>query len=108
MEYAVSFIWFVFAILFVVLGMWHWFQSQKSTPSLKVTEFNRPEDGNFVSVTIKGIGIEEPLKDFVNDFNRYLDEQNKASHKVNLIAAWGYFVAAATAGFSLLLTWIKL
>lgn len=95
-----SIIWLIFAVLFFVLGYFHWRASGKIIPSFQVS--GRPFDKQ-VSVKIAGADVDKPLKDFARDFNSYLDHYNESSRRQNRIQAFGYFLASATALFSFFL-----
>jgi hypothetical protein len=95
-----SAIWFVFAVVFLILGTWHWIESKSAIPPFEITK--RADWG---SVQILGMSVDKPLEDFARDFNEYLSVQNEASEKANRRAAEGYFVAVLTAVLSMLLPW---
>jgi len=95
-----SVIWLIFAALFLVLGVWHLSESKSATPPFELTERAYAELG---TVNMLGSDVDEKIEDFVDDFNEYLSDQNKASKKVNQLAAFGFFVAALTALFSMFL-----
>jgi len=48
-----------------------------------------------------GTSLDQPLKDFANDFNKYLENQNKSNRKMNQLVDCDYFLAALTALFSM-------
>lgn len=98
----ISVIWLIFGILFAVLGGVHWKQSGKSISRFEVSA--RPMDSR-VRIRMSGAPVDQPLKDFVRDFNLYIDDQNKNVCTQNRLTAFGYFFAAATALFSVLLAW---
>jgi hypothetical protein len=106
---ALSVIWLVFAALFLILGRWHWIESKSAMPPFELTkrEMDRPDSGVRFKIDIGGTPLDKPLADFVKDFNEYLSAQNDTSRKANLRAAWGYFVAALTALFSMFLQWLE-
>jgi len=68
---------------------------------------DRPGSGVQVQIRIKGTDLDEPLQNFVRDFNGYLSKQNEASRTANERAAYGYFLASATAFVSLCLAAIE-
>jgi len=95
-----SLIWFIFAVLFLILGGWHWVESKSAMPPFEITK--RADWG---TAQILGMSVDRPLEDFARDFNGYLSVQNEASKKANLRAACGYLFAALTAVFSMVLQW---
>jgi len=94
MKCVLSVIWFVFIILFFMLGRAHWIQSKHSVPPFRVTTLVDESRGG---IKVFGTPIDKPLEDFAADFNKYLDEQNQSNRRVNRLAACGYFLAALTA-----------
>jgi succinate dehydrogenase hydrophobic anchor subunit len=95
----ISIIWLFFAIIFLVLGVFHCKASKKKISHFKITE--RPVAG--VNIKALGIGLDKPLEDFVKNFNVYIDEYNESSQTQNKYAAIVYFVAALTAFLSMYL-----
>ncbi len=85
-------IWIIFAMMFLGLGMWHWIMSGKKVLHIDTTQ--RPTiPGITYSATIGGMDIDQPIKDFVAEFNKYVDNNNQMSSKVNKMQAIGYWVA---------------
>ena len=98
-------IWFVFATIFLTLGVFHWVMAGKGVSPFKISE--RPYDqieGVTMIVKMKGSDIDQPLRDFVADFNSYIDHYNQTSSTQQKIQAIGSWVASATAIFSFILT----
>lgn len=91
-----SIIWLVLAILFISLGFFHLNASRKS-----ISLFQLDEKYAGVDVTSAGISI----KDFVCEFNSYLDYYNESTRRQNRIAAFGYFLASVTVFVSMYLTY---
>ena len=100
-----SVIWGIFAIVFFTLGLFQWKMGGKSISHFQVSErpLNRLGGAKTSSVEIAGADIDEPLKDFVSEFNQYIDNYNQTSKEQNGIQAIGYGVASLTAVFSLIL-----
>ncbi|MHB8103984.1 MAG: hypothetical protein ACYDG5_00390 [Dehalococcoidales bacterium] len=88
-------IWFIFAIIFFSLGMWHWTTANKKISYFKVTE-RASLPGVQYSVRIGGMDIDQPIEDFVVEFNKYIDSYNQSSSNANKMQAIGYWVACAT------------
>ena len=98
-------IWLIFTIVFGFMGWRHWKMSGENISHFQFT--SRPMDsmpGVEIRIGIKGSDIDQPLKDFVAEFNKYLDSYNQKSSKSNKAQAVGYWVACATAIFSAVLT----
>lgn len=100
MKIGISIIWFVFAVLFFALGLYHWNVAKTNVPLFKLSD--RPGKGKG-SVKILGADIDQPIKDFAEDFNKHLTNQNNLSKKQNRLSAYGYWLAALTAIVSLFL-----
>lgn len=100
----ISIIWLIFTILFFILGRYHWSISKKFIEPFKLSE--RPWK-NSGSVQILGADIDQPIKDFSENFNNYLAEQNKLSVRQNRISAFGYWLASLTAFVSMVLVWLQ-
>ncbi|MDH5203374.1 MAG: hypothetical protein OEW69_08965 [Nitrospirota bacterium] len=56
-----------------------------------------------VSFIVRGVDIDEPLKNFITDFNAYVADYNKSNSKQNMIAGLGFIAAALVALLSLFL-----
>lgn len=100
---SISVIWLIFAILFAILGCKHWSASKNKINPFSLNE--RPGK-NYGSVKILGADVDQPIKDFSNDFNAYLAKQNKLSTSQNCISAFGYWIASLTAIVSMILVWL--
>lgn len=96
----ISIIWLVFAVLFFMLGLHHWNIAKTNVPPFRLSERPGKDMG---TVKILGSDIDQPVKDFANDFNEYLAIQNELSKKQNCRSAYGYWLAALTALVSLFL-----
>ena len=90
-------LWFVFAAVFLVLGLFHWKMAGKSISHLQVNQL-MPQ-GITVQITMAGIDFNE----FVDKFNRYIDYYNQTSKKQNKVQAIGYWLASIIAVFSFVL-----
>ncbi len=100
MKIGISIIWLVFAVLFFALGLYHWNVAKKDSPPFQLSERPGKDMG---SIKILGADIDRPVRIFVEDFNKYLAEQNKLSKKQNQRSAYGYWLASLTAIVSLFL-----
>jgi len=105
MKVTTSIIWFVFTIIFLLLGIIHLQEVDNRIPPFTVPEFYVGQFSLKLNSGGKTVGLEEPVKVFVKDFNQYLETQNQANATANRRAAFGYFVAAFTALVSLVLVW---
>ena len=97
-------IWLIFAALFLSLGIFHWITSRNIIPHAPVPERPFYKNGPIqVNVTIAGSDELQPLKDFVNEFNSYIDHYNQSQHRQNILQAFGYLLASAVSLFSFFL-----
>lgn len=92
-------LWFVFAIVFFVLGLFHWKMIGKSISYLQVSQTKLSQSGIKAQIHLVGIDFNE----FVEKFNRYIDYYNQTSKKQNKVQAIGYLVASLIAVFSFVL-----
>ena len=93
-------IWIFFTLIFIMLSIIHFIKSGK-----KVSKFQakgRPMDGNVI-IKVAGSELDEPLRNFVADFNSYIDSYNNSTSIQNRMAAFGYIAAALVALLSLFL-----
>ena len=93
----ITIIWAIFTSLFFGLTLFHVFSAYRSIPPFKIKS-----DGSVGK--INGTPVHTGFENFVIDFNSYLDDQNRSVRSQNWLTAIGYFLAAITALFSLLLT----
>ena len=94
----ISVLWLIFTTLFSLLSYYHYDQSKITYPEFKVTELPGPD------IMFNRISITKPLKDFAEDFNEYLHNQNISNAKQNRMSAIGYLAAALLAFFSFILS----
>ena len=97
-----SIVWLFFAILFLMLGLYHLNASKRDIPPFKLSERLL---SNKATMKILGTDIDQPIKDFVKDFNAYLAKQNKSSREQNRRSAFGYFIASLAAILSMIIEW---
>ncbi len=91
-SHTLAIIWLIFVIIFASFGIYHFIESTKDIPSIKL-ELKKPVIGSVVGVST-GIGA---VKKFAKEMSEYVDNYNKSSKRQNRIAALGYFAAALTA-----------
>ena len=77
-------LWFVFAVIFFVLGLYHWKMAGGNISHLQVKQ-SLPQGVN-VHITMAGIDFAE----HVGKFNHYIDYYNQTSKKQNKAQAIGY------------------
>ncbi len=105
MKVTTSIIWCIFTVIFIVLGFAHLQEVDNTIPPFAVPKF-APQGASITLGTAENkVGLEEPVRLFVKDFNQHLKSQDKANATANSRAAFGYFAAALTALVSLLLVW---
>jgi hypothetical protein len=83
--------------MFFCFGIIHIFAAYQGIPPFKIKS-----EGSVGK--INGTPVHTGFKNFVKDFNSYLDDQNRSVRFQNWLAAIGYFLAALTALFSMFLT----
>ena len=92
-------IWAVFAIMFVVLGIFHWSIRNRSISYLQLKQRPMP-----AGVPFRGEFGGVDISDFADKFNRYIAYYNQTTRKQHVVQAIGYWVATAVALFSLAIT----
>jgi len=86
MEIGISIIWLVFAVLFFTLGLYHWNVATTNVPPFKLSERPGKDMG---SVKILGADIDQPVKDFTDDFNKHLTNQLACSfNSLSIFISW--------------------
>ncbi len=105
MKVAISVVWMAFALLFFGLGRAHWVEAENSIPSFEITRpvYEISGSGFKVEIDVAGSPLDQPFESFAKDFNEYLEVKNQSASASNRRAAWGYFLASATAIASMLL-----
>jgi hypothetical protein len=78
-------IWLFLSAIFFYFAFVHWRESR-----ISIRPFRHREHAGQAG---KAAGAERLLRDFVEDFNRYLEVVNTQNKSRNLAAAGGYFVA---------------
>ncbi len=105
MVITISVLWLIFAILFLLLGVYYWRESSRYIPHMPTPERwpGQSSPTALPQVAIMGTPLDQPLQDFVRLFNERLDQQKRSAQTANRNAAYGYFLAALTAILSLAL-----
>ena len=98
MRCALSVIWAIFTVLFLMLGYAHWSDAKAEIALFELAERPLQAQG---SITALGADIDEPIKEFAADFNKYLKDQNESARASNRRTAFGYWIASLTAAFSM-------
>ena len=93
----ITIIWAIFTLLFLCLGIINIFAAYRNIPPFQI------KWGGSVGA-VSGVTVHTGFKNFVKDFNSYLDKQNRSIRFQNWLAAIGYFAASLTAFFSMFLT----
>jgi hypothetical protein len=94
MQTSIISIWGIIALTFILSGYFFWRKARKSIPHFQVSERPFAKQGK---VVVLGADIDKPLKDFSDDFNKYIDNYNQSSKEQNKVQAIGYWVASLTA-----------
>lgn len=98
----ISIIWYIFAVLFGILGSRHWQDSKNFiSPFPHVvrssSELEKMQELN--------IDIDEPINRFVPSFNLFLNKFNASTQQQNKSAAYGYWIACGTCFTAMFLEW---
>jgi hypothetical protein len=96
-----SIIWLIFALVFLILGTYHWKLSNKNISHLKIKD-RLAGTGAEIYVEIAGIDMAE----FLEKFNLYVDSVNQSTIKEHKVQAIGYWIACGTAFLSFALTFV--
>lgn len=95
---SISCVWIIFTLVFLGLSISHFVESKKNVSKFQVTK--RASSGK---IQVLGLGIDEPLTDFVEGVNSFVDSYNASTTRQNRYAAFGYLLAAVVAVFSMAL-----
>lgn len=106
-KWALSIIWLLLAALFFKFGRFHRGEAKKSIPPFQVTQraLQKPGSGVDFEIGIAGTPLDQPLEDFVRDFNEYLAELDESSRRANRTAALDFFIGSFMMLVSILLQW---
>jgi hypothetical protein len=91
--------WLAFVVVFVALAGFHFWLAIQTTPRFALPSRPIPQ-GVVIQMQVIGTDIDRPIKEFVAEFNSYLDSQNISSSRGNFAAFGGYLLAALTAALS--------
>jgi len=93
----------------LALGFYHWKTASKNISYFQVSErpYSLPTSNIKVTTTIGGADIDQPIRDFVGEFNSYIDDCNQTTRRQNKAQAIGYWVASLIAVFSFALVMIS-
>jgi len=107
MKIAMSVIWLILVVLFVLLGMYYHSQSARKIPHIEtsVRPLQREDSALQVQVSVAGSELDEPLHEFVRKLNEQIDETNLASSRANRLTAYGYYLASFAAFVSMMIEW---
>jgi hypothetical protein len=87
-------IWFFFMAVFFYLGYAYWRNSQNEIRLFYIR--NRPKEGD------EGYESFQPIDEFIQQFNSYLDKVNSNTKTQNILASAGFFFG----GLASLIAWI--
>jgi hypothetical protein len=87
-------IWFFFMAVFFYLGYAYWRNSQNEIRQFYIR--NQPKEGE------EGYEGFQPIEEFVQQFNSYLDMVNSNAKTQNILASAGFFFG----GLASLIAWI--
>jgi hypothetical protein len=93
----ITIFWAILTILFLTLGVFHIFAAYQT-----IQPFQIKAKGSVGA--INGMPVHTGFKNFVSDFNLYIDNYNKSNRCQNLLTSFGYLLASLTALVSMFLT----
>lgn len=85
-------LWLIFTAVFFTFAYQHWRLSQQDVRPFRLREHESSGEAG------------EVIKDFVQDYNQYLETVNAIHRGRNRVAMVGYFVAGLLALLSLIMT----
>ena len=92
-------IWVIFTVIFIMLAILNFIGSNKKVPKLQISTRQMEN----VTIKFAGTEIDEPLRNFITDFNTYIDNYNRSNSRQNIIACFGFIAAALVTLISLFL-----
>ena len=95
-------IWLIFTIIFACFGVYHIFQLKHSYPCFEWEAFT----GHGVGVDFfspSAIETRINVEKFIKQWNQYIDQQNKNSFNLNVVAAVGYLFTSLMAFIAMLI-----
>jgi hypothetical protein len=96
-------IWFVFALIFSGLGVYHFGAASASISQFNIEDMQYGKGSVELEKPSTGVDIEARLRKFYVDLNKYITTYNKSTRQQNVIAGIGYIVAAVTAIFAMVI-----
>jgi hypothetical protein len=96
-------IWFVFALIFSGLGVYHFGAASASISQFNIEDMQYRKGSVELEKPSTGVDIETRLRKFYVDLNKYITTYNKSTRQQNVIAGIGYIVAAVTAIFAMVI-----
>ena len=110
MGYILCIIWLIFTVFFLLLGVYFWWRSRQKIRRLNLDEqLAQPTSPEVVGrIPVFDSPIIKMLGDFVDEFNKYIDDYNRLSCKTNVFAASSFFLAGLTSLVALVLEIMRL
>ncbi|MCD4657348.1 MAG: hypothetical protein K8S87_07365 [Planctomycetes bacterium] len=93
-------------VIFLGLSIFHFNASNENVNHFEMIERKHANEG--IKLSMVGSGVDEPLSNFIKDYNNYIDnELNPSISKQNKAAFWGYIIGFGLSIISILLIWCK-
>jgi hypothetical protein len=92
-DFMIKYIWIAFTVIFFLFALYHFCRATKALPKAPNT-----------AGANKFIGVNVGIAEFIDHFNRYIEDLNRDTKKVNILTGIAYLVASATALFSCFLS----
>jgi len=96
-------IWFVFALIFSGLGVYHFGAASASISQFNIEDMRYRKESVELEKPSTGVDVDKRLHKFYVDLNKYITAYNKSMRQQNVIAGIGYVVAAVTAVFAMVI-----
>ncbi|MBW2596265.1 MAG: hypothetical protein JRC93_09890 [Deltaproteobacteria bacterium] len=95
-------IWLIFTFLFACFSVYHYFQSKHYFPRF---QWETVDSGgvDFDWYSPSSIETRQNFKNYIKQWNDYIEEQNNTSRTINRIASITYFVSSVMAFVAMIL-----
>ncbi len=110
MGYILCIIWLILTVFFLLLGVYFWLRSRQRIQQLNLDKrLAQPTVPEVVGrIPVFDSPIIKMLGEFVDEFNKYIDDYNRLSSKTNIFAACSFFLAGLTSLVALVLEIMRL
>jgi hypothetical protein len=92
-------IWLIFTLLFFSFSVYHFIESTRSFPQFQWESYSGGLSVDFIGPS--AIETEGNLKNYIKQWNEYIQKQNSTSLRINLVAAVAYLFTAFMCGIAM-------